>query len=445
MADDATKTPADNPAPTDERVGESVADNPNPELTAEPTPPAAPEPAPAGDDDERPAKRRANPRDEQLKRIADRIKAQRRGGPAGDNDAGEARAETPRDLLPAFVRPTAAPEPEPPPAPAPAPAPEAPESTAAAPSTEPAADPEPKAKRLTLRVDREELDYDLGEVARLADMTIEEVEQNPDRAIRYAQKEIAATRRLDKANSILRGAQERPDTDLSRRAPGSPAHPQDETRATDTPEPEPAPPGDTLEKLVEEIQFGADPKEVAGKLRTAVTEAAKEVSARTSIEQRMHDDFVQTMQTYESFQTANKELVADPNAHAVMRRMLFDAYGEDLRAIGVPEDRIPADEGARADWHRFYRVKGYRVRGAEKLLTDVKDDYVRWRTPAADPPPAPRPATTVTVDRAARRQAIPSQPTRATPPQQAPTPPPQRKTRAQILQEMRKARGQPAA
>lgn len=181
-----------------ERIADPVADNPNPEIVSEPSP--APQPAPAdGEPVAEPAP--VNPRAARMKAIADRVRAKRESENApeftGDfSDPAQVAGNVARKDDPA-AEPAAAAAPEPAPRPA------------------PTAD---KPTRLKLKVDGQEFERDLGEVARLADMTIEEAEANPERATRYAQKELAASRRLDQAKEILRGVNER--TPQDGRAPG---------------------------------------------------------------------------------------------------------------------------------------------------------------------------------------------------------------------------------
>ena len=55
--------------------------------------------------------------------------------------------------------------------------------------------PERGPKSFKLAVFDEEREVSIDEVAQLADMTVEEVQANSQRAIRYAQKELAATRK----------------------------------------------------------------------------------------------------------------------------------------------------------------------------------------------------------------------------------------------------------
>ncbi len=427
----ATETKAP-PVDLSEQAGDPPADNPNPEIVADPPP--APAAAEAADDDAAPEPVAPNRRAESMKRIADRLKQQR----AGQTERAAQQAP-------------AAAEPEPAAA---APAPVAAEPAAPA---EPAPPPAPRVFKL--KVDREELERDITEVARLADMTVEEVEADPERARKYAGRELASRHRLDQANEILRNANPRPQE--SRGAPGSPPNPEERRTADDTepvPEPSAAQPG-KFRRLIEDIQFGRDPDAVAAQLQEAVNEAASNVATsaaqRVSVEERFRQDHAHTIRAYETMKAAEPALFADPNAEAVMSRMMFDGYRQDLRASGMPDDQIPTNNAQLVDLHRLSRIQGKSgIRSAAQLLGDVKQGYVEWRggtpakpaaapaDPAAPASPAPRPVPRVVVNRDERRQAIPTQPQRASAPPPPPAQSPQPQTREQKLAKMRAARGQ---
>jgi hypothetical protein len=297
-----------------------------------------------------------------------------------------------------------------------------------------------------MRVDRQEIERDISEVAELAGMTVEEVEENPDRAVRFAQKEIATQRRFDQANTLLRNARD------SQRAPGGDPHP-DRERATEAdPDRDSSPPNqedDGFKEIIQDIQFGHDPEEAAGRLRDAIDRRTSKNSRRVSLEVRVQNDFDRTMEAYEDVKSKNAELFADPVAEAAMERILHDGYRDDLIAAGFPEEEIPRHPGKRADTHRLARVSGARgMRTPEKLLADVKDSYVDWRDGKQpqrgknNPAPQRESQSRVVIDRGQRRQAIPQQPTRSATPPRVPAGPPQRKTRQEILADMRKRRGQ---
>jgi hypothetical protein len=427
------QTPADGkPVEPPEIVADAVADNPNPEVVADGGAPPADAGAGEGDKGEQPKpKTAADLRAERLNAIAARHKAKRDQdqGPEFTGDFSDPaqsygkHAKPEFDLRPEFVKEA--------------------EAAHDGQPDKPAASDKPK--RFKLRVDGEEFERDIADVADLADMTVEEVEANPERAQRYAQKELAASRRLDKAKDILRGAQESKD---SRRAPDQGqdgADDPDQSREQLDPDQD-----ESLPKIIEDIQLGADPEEAAKRLETAITRSAAKVGRQVSLQEKAKDDFAHTIATYKKIKADNAELFADPYAEAVMERILHDGYREDLRGLGVSDDDIPSDPRKLVDAHRLARITGQNVRSAEKLLGDVKDKYVQYRggnaASASNPSPAPRDgAPRVVVDRTARRQAIPGQPAPANTPPRVPSAQPQKKTRAEVIQGMKRARGQVTA
>lgn len=395
------------PAPAGPTDHESapVADNPNPEIIADATP-ATPEPI--ADAEPAPVGPTLSPREQRMKAIADKVKAGR-GGIEATGDFSD-----PMQNYGNLARP---PEPEPQPA--------------AEPAAAPAAGEQPRKFKVKVRHEEREL-------------TEEELIAN-------AQKALAAENYLEDGRKFFEQGKQFLET--VQRSAASRPH-QDATRAQEDVDPVPEPSADPhqdgtdFEKLIEEIQIG-DTKEAAGKLRAAVTQAARDVARATSIDDRVRADWSNTMTTFEKFKADNTDLAADPNALAVMERMIYDGYRDDLRELGVSDDALPKDPLKLADAHRLARVSGQKVRTTEQLLNTVKDGYQKWRgvTPAPSPTQSPAPQTLrVNVDRTERRQAIPTQPTRSTAPSQTvPNATPQPRTRSQTVMEMKKARGQVTA
>jgi hypothetical protein len=159
----------------------------------------------------------------------------------------------------------------------------------------------------------------------------------------------------------------------------------------------------------------------------------------------MADDLRETMTEYSRVKAANKELFADELAEPAMEKLYSNALRDDLRQLGVPEDRIPLRSKDLQDWHRFYRTQGQPVRDTKTLFNNVVERFREYRgapqqqQQEANPDPA---QPTVSLDRSARRATIPTQPARSAAPQRM-TPTslqPQRKTREQTLEEMRQSR-----
>lgn len=401
------------PAQIAERTADPVADNPDPVIVAD-----APSIVPGQDDgadDDAPKAPPPNPRAARMAAIADRLKAERRGENAPEFTGDMA---DPAQTAGVFGRPQDAEG----------------EGQGQGEGEDAAPAPGAEKRKFKLKVRQQEIELD------------------EDAVLSAAQKALAADSYFEEGKQFLEKAKEV--YGESRRGSTPRPHQDDSHRATDDDEPLPEPDpsarphqgDDAFETLIEEIQLG-DKSEAAAKLRTAITQAVSEGADSALIGQKMRDDFSETMLTFEKFKSENAALANDKAANAVMKELIFDGYRDDLRAIGVPEDRIPKADTELADWHRFYRVKGHKVRTTEKLLTDVKTAYVSWRGAApgqqANPSPAPRPGQPrVAIDRSERRQAIPTQPTRASaPPQRAPTAIPQRRAREAVMADMRKARG----
>lgn len=206
-------------------------------------------------------------------------------------------------------------------------------------------------------------------------------------------------------------------------------------------------PGPDLEKLVEEIQFG-DPKEAAAKLGQAIVQAADDSADKRQLNRLMKNDLTKSQQALQDFETTNPDIAKDPNAAALMEKNIYDIFREDIVKLGVVDaDKIPTDKKTLADWHRFYRVNGQPVSDIKPLLEEAKKRVVSWRGPAStSTKPTPRrdaPRVEVNVDRTARREAIPNQPTRAVAPRANPTQQTAPAKGSDVVKEMRRARGQP--
>lgn len=305
-----------------------------------------------------------------------------------------------------------------------------PAAVAPEPEPEPAPEPAPEEKRrFKLRVNHQ--DRELTE----------------DEMIAAAQKALAADDILEDAKRIRREATQ---------SPREPARPhQDDTfadQAEPAPEPSAAAPhqDDDLTKVVEDIQFG-DPKEAATKLRDLITRETQRASQAETTRYLMGQDVERTMEQFNAFKDANPDLVNDPTASRLIQGFIEDGYREDLRKLGVPEDRMPTDINGLADYHRYYRVNRRPVRSAEQLLADSKARLDEWRgtarTPTPQPSQAQRPTQPrVAVDRTDRRATIPSQPTRSSaPPPSAPERPTEENSRAAAIQRMKAQRSGSAA
>lgn len=202
---------------------------------------------------------------------------------------------------------------------------------------------------------------------------------------------------------------------------------------------------DELVQAIEEIQFG-DPKEAATKIRKVIARASDESADQRQLDRLMKNDLANSQKALKSFEDQNPDLAKDETAAVVITKHMLDLYRDDITKMGIDPSQIPNDPERLANWHRFYRVNGHPVRPVPVLLEEAKKRFVSWRGGKGAPTPSPRlaPRVEVNVDRTTRREAIPVQPTRAVAPRpdssgRSATP---ARTRADVVMQMRKSRGQ---
>jgi len=218
-----------------------------------------------------------------------------------------------------------------------------------------------------------------------------------------------------------------------------------------SPEPVPGDPqhqGET-KTLSEVLQYG-DPEEAEAALQNTIERRADAIVQRKLYEERIKDEGARAAKVLGDFTAANPDLAADPQANAAIQSNLFELQVEDLKAIGIDPARIRADgqpptPGDIALAHQHFRATGMKVRSPEQMLETAKDKFLSWKgvkkEPVADPTPRAAPRIDVTVDRTARRQAIPQQPSRAnTPRPSAPAAAQQPRDRSSIVADMKAAR-----
>lgn len=261
---------------------------------------------------------------------------------------------------------------------------------------------------------------------------------------RAAQVE-AADSYLQESKDLL--AEARDIRNKARRSGQDPQHPEDQTGAQeddlnlDTNQDRQHP--DELEQAIEEIQFG-DPKDAAKRIRKVITQTTSEAQLATLHQQ----DLDRSRKALTTFMAQNPDLAKDEVANAAMEIYMYDIYREDLTKLGTPEDQIPKNNVELANLHRSIRLKGHSVRTTEQALEDAKTKFNEYRgvkpKPALQPQPQNgKPRIEVDVNRTARREVIPQQPTRSVAPRpdaarQAPT----TRSRSDIVRDMRRKRGQ---
>lgn len=286
-----------------------------------------------------------------------------------------------------------------------------------------------------------------------------ETEITLDEAIAAAQKSLAADTYLEDAksklrevDSLLRATQQR----ATRPAQPAEHHgePQEaqtgsaETTATDETGEHPA---DAFAAAVEKIQYG-DPKEAAASLQQLVAAEAGKQSKEALRFERTRNDEIRSQKVLKDFMAVHPDLANDEFASAAIEKRLFNLQKEDLLGLGIDDDKLPQNPAEIAKWHQYYRVEGHNVRNAETLLTTARDDFMKWKGPASVPATQPAavvvqgqtPKIAVTVDRTARRAAIPQQPTRTgTPKPDNVTNPVPVRERSDIVQQMKLTRAKP--
>lgn len=205
---------------------------------------------------------------------------------------------------------------------------------------------------------------------------------------------------------------------------------------------------DELEAAIEEIQFG-DPKKAAGKIREVIAKATDESADKRQRDRLINNDLATAQADLKAFMVANPDLAKDKIANVAMEEYMYDIYREDITKLGVDPSEIPTETNELANWHRFYRIDGRAVRKTAEALQEAKARFEKWKGVAPKQPAAParsQPRVEVNVDRDQRRQNIQSQPSRAVAPRpDAVRQAPARKSRHEIIMDMRRARGRPVA
>lgn len=271
-----------------------------------------------------------------------------------------------------------------------------------------------------------------------------------DEIIAAAQKTLAGDSYLDEAKNLLAQAKEIRAT----RTGADRQHPDGEVGAHDeldsaadgnAQHPEPLP-----VELVQKLQFG-DPEEAARELADYVNRSSKKAAVSTveesGVERAFNQDLSRSQKALKAFTEANPDLADDEIAAMAIEKGMYDLYREDMVKLGLTEEQMPKTPAEIANWHRLYRINGYEVRDTKTLLEASKEKFVKWRggTPAPQQQQQRQseqnPRVRVSVNRDARRENIPLQPSRSAAPRrdvQAPV----ASSRTDVVANMRKQRGQ---
>jgi len=258
----------------------------------------------------------------------------------------------------------------------------------------------------------------------------------------------AADSYLAEAREILKGAKE-----LRGRSPPDRQHPDGGEGAVEDDLDREAPaegevqhPGPTFRDVVSKIQYG-DPDDAAAELERLIDERASRKASEGQLQRAYDQDLARSQAALKVFADANKDLASDEYASMAIERGMYHLYKEDILALGITEEQLPRTTNELANWHRFYRMNGYEVRGTKELLETSKDRFVQWRggsrsdSNQRSTTKRPAPSIQVNVQRDERRMAIPNQPTRAAVPRRdAQTP--VRQSGSDVVAAMRRQRGQ---
>jgi len=213
------------------------------------------------------------------------------------------------------------------------------------------------------------------------------------------------------------------------RSDGLTQHPESETKA-----------------IVEKIQFG-DPDEAAVLLDQLIDKRAGKRAEEGHVERLFNNDLAKSQKALKDFRDANPELDNDKIAAQIIEANMYEIYREELLSLGLDEAKLPKTNAELANWHRLQRVHGFAVSDTPKLLNEAKERLNKWRGTSIAPKPAvpaakPAPRLEVNVNRTERRAAIPNQPNRASLPPPRAAAAPQKSTGSDVVNEMRRARGQ---
>lgn len=301
-----------------------------------------------------------------------------------------------------------------------------------------------KPEMMTLVVNGKTVTKSLAEVAALSDMSVDEVKAEPTRATRYAQKELAAEERLDKAQRILREIPSRSTDDAGARpaSPGSIPGPTE--NGDDAVDQQPGgrdTSADDLAKLIEDIQIG-DPKEVGPKLKNLIEAAASGVVQQSQGNQLRQAELTSNTTAVKEFLDDHPEAVGKPAIAAALGRQMDEEYRADIRTALLAEGRTEqeADEvlaktpsAKLRNVHLDLRLeRNPHVRRIDKAFVAETYDKVR----ADFGIPAQTPNNPQPPSRQARKDVLPAQPRRASVPPATPPAPTAPQSRRAVVAEM---------
>jgi hypothetical protein len=324
----------------------------------------------------------------------------------------------------------------------------------------PKAGPSDSDDRFTLKVNHKDITKSIEEIAVLADMTVEEVRQEPARAQKYARMELATRERLENARRLEREARER-NMNSEGDQPRSPAPPQerrqagnqDADQAQDNDGDDPS--AVDFRGLVDDLQVGT-PEEVGEKLKDAFEKVAEKVTTRKlsqdDLNRRIADDGNTIRSGLLGFAQEHPEVKDNQELGPLMKGALTLEYKTDLRRALVETDGRDPDEVEEIlrrateeqiiSAHQRRRVSGDPgVRKVDKMF--FKAAYGRLRNLGS--PDITEQRQDLAQQRQERKANLPPQPRRATvPPVTTGPAPTQVSSRKAAVAQLARARGQRA-
>lgn len=301
-------------------------------------------------------------------------------------------------------------------------------------------------EKLTLVVNGKSVTKTIAEVAQLADLTIDEVKAGPERAIKYARRELATLENVERSK-VRRDIPSRTEDDAARPNPKG-QQPQDDDNGQ--PDASRNPTGEVdFVKLAEAIQI-EDPKVAGEKLREAMSAVADKRLSQGETSRLVNADRTTVSTATKEFLTENPTVASNKFVQSAMATALYDEYRDDMEEALVKSDGLSPDEAADvlrqasneqiAKAHQHRRLIGDpHVRPISKEL--LGKAYARV-TEGLGTTRSQTQQQEFTTEREQRKAALPSQPRRASMPP-AITPAPKKPiTRSSAVAEMKVLRGQ---
>lgn len=271
------------------------------------------------------------------------------------------------------------------------------------------------------------------------------VELTDDEVLAAAQKTLAGDMNLEETKRLLREAKAIRDGRTANHSGENDADTAD--LGNDPIEPDSQNHEPSTRSVIDKIQFG-DPDEAAAELDRLVDARAGKKASEGQLQRLMSQDLARSKKQLAEFQKENADLANNRLAAMAIEDGMYQGYAADIAALGISEDQIPRDPVQLADWHRFYRINGYDVRSTKDLLDASKKKFFKEFGELGGQRQQNRPSrqpdrVNVNVNRDQRRMAIPNQPTRSVAPRRDANPQQRPQTGSDVVNQMRRQRGQP--